>query len=217
MEQAATAFCFNTKLDQTILLGKKAHNIEQLLSAIRTIPDASIYFHTHKFLQQHHYLSPEPPNDFSYWVADVLNEATLGENLASIDIKQFHKISHLRDGFTKILDAYLHSSHRSVEAPAGQEFHFMSSQTFVLQTPYAARDLTEFKEILGKVSIHSLYYHVFDASLRTDQEGNDFSAWFRRMGEAKLADEVLRLDPYTYTLEGLRQKLIHLVDLYGKH
>jgi uncharacterized protein DUF5752 len=215
--QTSTEFRFNTKLDQTILLGTKAKNIPELLNGLRSAPDASIYFHTHKFLQQHHYLSPEPPNDFAYWVTSILNEAALGERLSSIDIIQFDKISRLRKRFVEIIEDYLETSHRSVDAPAGQEFFFMSAQTFVFATPYVALNLTEFKEILRKVSIHSLYYHVFDAALRLKQGENDFSVWFRRMGEPSLADEVLRLNPYTYTLESLRQKLIHLVGQYGQH
>lgn len=216
MKQGSTEFRFRTKLDQTILLGKNAKNVPELLAAIKIVPDASIYFHTHKFLQQHHYLSPEPPNDFAYWVTNVLNEPALGESLSSIDIIQFHKIPHLRDRFIEVVEAYLQSSCRVVEAPQGQEFYFMSSQIFVLETPYVARSLAQFEEILRKVSVHSLYYHVFDAHLRMEQEENDFTIWFRRTGETKLAEEVRRLDPYTHTLEGLRQKIIQLIDKYGK-
>jgi hypothetical protein len=217
MKPTTVEFRFNTKLDHTILLGRKARNIQELYAGIRSTPDASIYFHTHKFLQQHHYLSPEPPNDFAYWVTNILNEAALGERLSSIDVIQFDRISSLRKRFVEIIDAYLESTHRQVDAPAGQEFYFMSAQTFVFATPYVAHDLAEFKEILTKVSIHSLYYHIFDAALRLEQGENDFSAWFRRMGEPGLADQVRRLDPYTHTLEGLRQKLISLVGRYGHH
>ena len=38
---------------------------------------------------QHQYLSPEPPNDFAYWVSNVLQEDRLGEQLAAIDLIQF--------------------------------------------------------------------------------------------------------------------------------
>jgi hypothetical protein len=217
MGQASTEFRFSTKLDQTILLGKKAANVSELLEGIKTVPDSSIYLHTHKFLQQHHFLSPEPSNDFAYWVANVLNETVLGENLSSIDITQCHKISDLRNRFIEIIAAYLRCAYRPVAAPPGQEFYFMSSQTFVLQTAHVAHNLAEFKEILKKVSIHSLYYHVFDAYLRMEQEENDFSVWLRRMGEKELADKVRSLDPYMDTLESLRQKIIRLVDIHGKH
>lgn len=217
MTQSPVEFRFNTKLDQTILLGNKAKNIIELLNGIRLVPDASIYFHTHKFLQQHHYLSPEPPNDFGYWVTNILNESRLGERLSSIDIIQFATISSLRKRFIEIIDGYLQTAYRSVDAPAGEEFYFMSAQTFVFATPYVAHDLQEFRKTLSKVSIHSLYYHVFDAALRMEQRENDFSVWFRKMGKVSLADGVRRLDPYTYTLEGLRQKLIQVVTQHGQH
>lgn len=210
-----TEFRFNTKFDQTILLGKKARNVAELIDGIWSVPDASIYFHTHKFLQQHHYLSPEPPNDFAYWVTNVLNEETLGEHLWSIDIVQFHSIAALRNRIAELVQAYLQSSYRAVDAPAGQEFHFMSTQTFVFTTSYVARDLAEFVAALSKISIHSLYFHMFDAALRLAQGENDFSLWFRAQGKRELADEVLRLDPYTYTLEGLRQTLIRMVERYA--
>jgi hypothetical protein len=44
---------------------------------------------------------------------------------------------------------------------------------------------------------------------------NDFSIWFREsLGEEKLASEISRIDPYTYTLEGLRNKIIRIVSEY---
>jgi len=208
-------FRFNTKFDQTVLLGKKARNVSELCDGVRTVPDASIYFHTHKFLQQHHYLSPEPPNDFAYWTSQVLNEATLGEQLSSVDIIQFHSITALRQRIAELIDGYLQSAYRSVDAPEGQEFYFMSTQTFVLATRYEAGNLVEFAEALRHISIHSLYFHMFDATLRLAQGENDFSLWFRAQGKPRLADQLLKLDPYTYTLEGLRQALIAIVERYA--
>jgi hypothetical protein len=92
----------------------------------------------------------------------------------------------------------------------------MSSQTFVLNTAHVANDLAEFVAELKKVSIQSLYLHMFDAKLRLAQGENDFSLWFRAHGRPELADEVLRLDPYTYTLEGLRLALIRIVERHAK-
>jgi len=81
------------KLDQTLLLGRTAHTIPELLEGITEIPESSIYYHTHKFLHQHHYLSPEPPNDFAYWVTEVLNIPDLGEKISSVDIVQYHRLA----------------------------------------------------------------------------------------------------------------------------
>jgi hypothetical protein len=41
---------------------------------------------------------------------------------------------------------------------------------------------------------------------------NDFSRWFKEeLGEAELAEDVNRLDPYTQTMEGLRNRIAGLV------
>ncbi|HTK83189.1 MAG TPA: DUF5752 family protein [Bacteroidota bacterium] len=214
MTQNGVEFHFKTKFDQTILLGKKAKSVAELLKNIKSVPDSSIYFHTHKFLQQHHYLSPEPPNDFAYWVSTVLSEDALGEGLSSIDVIQFRRIDDLRQSIAEVIEKFLSSGPRNVEAAQGEEFYFMALKIFVLPTPYTAHTLTDFKNFLKLVSIQSLYYHIFDARLRLEQGENDFSIFFRKLGHDRLAEEILRLDPYTHTLEGLRQKVLKLVDQY---
>src|SRR3989338_7521828 len=90
-------FRFYTRLHLRELTGLKAKNLRELLSHIKTVPGSVIYHHTHHFLQQHQYLSPEPPNDFAYLVTEALNEAKLGERLASINTCEFSSIRALRD------------------------------------------------------------------------------------------------------------------------
>lgn len=210
-------FTFYTKLDQTLLLGIKARNIQGMLEGIRRVPDASIYFHTHHFLQQHHYLSPEPPNDFAYWVSDVIGDDVLGEQLSSVDIVQFSSIAEVRAAFVRILEDYLESLERVTVSAPGEEFRFMASRLFVMSTGMSANSLKEFLEILGRVSVNSLYYHIFDAKLRLERGENDFSTWFRGLGLEALAREMQLLDPYTYTLEGLRRRIMVLVRAYDHH
>jgi hypothetical protein len=211
-------FYFNTKLDQTILLGKSARDVAELLEGIRTVPESSIYYHTHRYLHQHQCLSPESPNDFAYWIAEMINEARLGEIISSVDIIQFHTLEDLRARFVEILTNYLQTKKRKPPAaPEGNEFHFMSCRTFILHTPFVARNLPEFREALRKVSVNSIYYHFFDAKLRLEKGENDFSRWFRDLGKTQLADEIARLDPYTHTLEGLRNRIIQLVGNHDPH
>ena len=211
------AFEFFTKLDQTLLLGSKARTVEELVSGVRTTLDSSIYFHTHHFLRQHHFLSPEPPNDFAYWVTEVLGDDILGEQLWSVDTVQFNSVAELRARFVSILENALDESPRRIEAPRGQEFYFMAARTFVLPTGYIARDLSEFSEHFSKVSVNSIYFHMFDAKLRLKTGENDFSRWFRDLGKTALADAIKRMDPYSYALDGLRQQISDAVERYGTH
>ena len=207
-------FAFHTKLEQTLLLGRRARNLRMLTDGIREVTDASIYHHTHRFLLQHHYLSPEPPNDFAYWVTEVLNDKILGERLSSIDIIQFESIAALRARLLEVLEDHTAVMERIVEAPRGEEFHFMASRIFVLPTPFVVSTLGEFRQALEQVTINSIYYHMFDARLRLGRGDNDFSRWLDDEGYPDLAAEIRDLDPYTQTLEGLRKRLTSMVTEY---
>ncbi|MEW6510628.1 MAG: DUF5752 family protein [Bacteroidota bacterium] len=208
-------FQFMTKSDLTLLLGKRARNATELCAGLREVPAMSVYYHTHRFLQQHHYLSPEPPNDFAYWATNVLNDDALGERLASIDIVQFVSIEEIRRQVLTILEDYLQTAERHTDSPRGEEFHFMACQTFVFPTPYVATNLSEFADMLERVSIDSIYYHMFDARMRPELGNNDFSIWIRDSGNPELAKAIQALDPYSRTLEGLRRAVIRLVEDYA--
>lgn len=209
-------FQFMTKADLALLLGRRARNAHELYDGLREVPAMSIYYHTHRYLQQHHYLSPEPPNDVAYWVTNVLNDDALGERLASIDIMQCVSIEEIRQRFLSLLEEHLRTDERRIDCPRGEEFHFMSCQTFVFPTPYTATTLATFREALEHVSFGTLYYHMFDARMRPELGTNDFSIWIRDIGQPALAAAIQDLDPYTYTLDGLRRTMIRMIDDHDK-
>ncbi len=205
-------FYFNTRITQVELLGRVARNVKELLEGIKKVPSSSIYHHTHKYLEQHRFFSPEHPNDFSYWINTSLGLKKLAEKIASIDIIQFSDIEELRAKFIQILEDYLKDSLFLRNCIPSEEFRFLSSKIFVLPTPFVAHNLEEFGEALKRVTVHSFYFHMFEARLRLKKPDNDFSCWLRDQGYIRLAEKVSQLDPYTYTLEGLRKKLIRLVE-----
>jgi hypothetical protein len=208
-------FRFYTRLHLSELTGLKASTAGELLELIKTVPGSSIYHHTHRFLEQHQYLSPEPPNDFAYWASNVLGEPELGERLASIDIIQFSTIRGLRDTIAQEIEDYFlcNPSVGTKTVRRGAEFHFIKSNSFVLPLDYCASDLREMADILKKVTIDSIYYHVFESRLRLEKAGNDFSLWIASsFGDKILADAISRLDPYTHTMEELRNTLVRLIE-----
>ena len=208
---AKEPFHFVTHLNLTELTGKRVRDLYELLEHLRTVPESVIYYHTHHFLEQHQFLSPEPPNDFAYWVTYVLQEERLGERLAAIDTIEFETLGSLRDALIKTIQSHLQSMPSKRVAPEGQELHLMSVRSFILPTPFIVRTLQEFATALRRVSIYSLYHHVFEARLRLHR-GNDFTVWFENsLGEKKLADQISQWDPYTQTLEGLRARMHKLI------
>ncbi len=213
--KAKEPFRFHTRLHLTELTGLRAINLTQLVELINQVPGASIYHHTHRFLQQHQYLSPEPPNDFAYWVTEILGEDELGERLSSIDTVKYSTIRSLRDRIVESIEVYLKDNPlaKLKFAREGDEFHFIKSVSFIMPTDYVAGDLREFVDILKKVTIDSIYFHIFESRLRLEKSDNDFSNWIRTsVGNVYLAERISKLDPYTHTLEGLRGNLVDMVE-----
>ena len=208
-------FRFYTRLHLTELTGLRASKLADLLKLIKTVPGSSIYHHTHRFLMQHQYLSPEPPNDFAYWVTEVLGETKLGERLASIDTVQFSTIRDLREKIVETIQDYLkaHPSVKKKFVNEGEEFHFIKSVSFIVPTDYVVSDLKEFVDVLRKVTIDSIYFHIFESRLRLEKGQNDFSSWIDfSLGEKDVADKIARLDPYTQTMEDLRNSVIAIIE-----
>ena len=212
-EKDVGVFKFCSRQNLTLLTGKRARDLAQMVENLRTVPGSVIYHHTHHYLEQHQHLSPEPPNDFAYWTSNVLLEQRLGEELAAIDVLRFSTIHDLRDALVETIQRFLDSAENVRLAPPGQEFHFMRSVSFVLPTDVRATNLKEFGEALEHVSLSSIAYHMFDARLRLDVGDNDFSRWLETaLGEHELAAALRNIDPYTHTEEGLRQRMIVLVN-----
>jgi hypothetical protein len=210
-------FQFFSEFNMPILLGKKAKNINELIAGMKAVPDASIYYHTHRFLKQHHFLIPELPNDFAYWLRTVLNLRELGEIVSSINIVECENIEQLRNKLIVVFENFKFKDAFSVNCAPGYEFQFMSCRTVVFKLPLKAQNLKEFEKIFESVSIYTFYYHLFESRLRRGKKTDDFSDWFGLIGEIELAEKVSSLDPYTMTLEELRKKILSFIKLYGKY
>ena len=213
--KATEPFVFHTRVNLQELTGLKAANIDQLLRHIKKVPSSSIYHHTHRFAEKHHRLSLVSSNDFAYWVGEILGDGMLGEKLAGIDTVRFRTIHDLREAIVGTIERHLDEERgsRRMFVYHGAEFYFVKSTSVILSTRYTACTLEEFTRLLKKVSTNSIYFHVFEARLRLEKRTNDFSYWLESsLGDTELADRISRLDPYIYSLEGLRKKIIGLLE-----
>jgi hypothetical protein len=212
-QKASEPFIFYSRLHQWELTGLRADTISELLEHIKTAPGSCIYHHTHHFLQQHEFSVPAASNDFAYWVSEVLGDDRLGEQLSAINTVSSTSIRHLREQFTEVIEKQLASRPiiENLRAPEGESFYFMKSKSFIFSINQKAETLEEFIGCLRRVSLTSIYYHVFESRLRFEKETNDFSTWLSSaLGEDELAEKIGMIEPYAYSLEGLRRKLIEL-------
>jgi hypothetical protein len=217
LKKAVAPFHFNTRLHLRELTGIKACTVTELFEILKEVPDSVVYYHVHRFLEENLYLTPEPTNDFAIWVNSTLGNDILSEQLASIDTFAFPNIGAVKQRLLDTLGDYLRNNPDSTRCHEGEEFYFVRSVIFIVPTSYVAHDLREFVEILRKVTIDSIYFHVFESRLRLQKGTNDFSIWISEsLGEKELADRIAKIDPYVYTLENLRNRIISQVENFIK-
>ncbi|MCE5299412.1 MAG: DUF5752 family protein [Spirochaetia bacterium] len=207
-------FIFYTRLHLTELTGIKACSIDDMRKILDYIPGSSVYHHTHRFLQQHQYASPEPPNDFAYWVKNSLSEDELAERLSSINIIEYDSINGIRTGIASVLNdfAQQYPVRASRVVNPGDEFYFLKSVSFIFPSGYSASDTAGLADGIERATTDSLYFHIFESRLRLEKGGNDISAWIEEnIGNIKLAQELKRFDPYTHTMEELRGSIVRVL------
>jgi hypothetical protein len=212
MRKPDKPFYFNTS-EHLLRIGReKAGTLTELLGALRSCPDDSIFQHTFRTLQEHHFIRQGFSNDFAHWSLSACQEPELAGQLASINVQEFTAIRGLRDRMVQILDGFLQSHPRSATRPAREPFFFCASDLVVFPTPFVTDSLPGFIEGLHKVSLHSIHHHFIEARLRLQRMSNDFSQWLEQhLGLPETATALERIDIYTNTLEGVRQQIIRAV------
>jgi uncharacterized protein DUF5752 len=210
---ARSPFYFNSASHLLRIGCEKATNLQELLEAVRTCAESSIFQHTFQTLEEHHFIGEGFSNDFSHWSFASCNEMGLAERLAAIDVREFTSIATLRERLVLIIEEYLQKNPRAATRTAMEPFYLMASDLVVVPTPYVARNLEEFADGLRKVSIHAIYYHFIDARIRLRLNNNDFSVWLENeLDLAQAADRLNRIDIYTTTLEGVRRGILKIIE-----
>ncbi|HZI55587.1 MAG TPA: DUF5752 family protein [Verrucomicrobiae bacterium] len=211
---ARSPFYFNSASHLLRIGREKATNLQELLEALRTCSESSIFQHTFQTLEEHHFIREGFSNDFSLWAFAACNEVELAERLAAIDVREFTSIATLRERLVRITEEYLQKNPRAATRTAMEPFYLMASTLVVVPTPYVARNLDEFAAGLRKVSIHAIHYHFIDARLRLKLNNNDFSIWLEKeLDLTQAADQLNRIDIYTSSLEDVRQSILKRIEV----
>lgn len=212
-QRAASApFLFTTAAHLLRILRERANNLGELLEAIRTVPDKSIFQHTFRTLQEHHFIQEGFSNDFAHWAFAACNEVALAERLASLDVREFTSLTLLRERLVKILEDYLQQNPRAKDRPALEPFYFRAAETVIIPTSIVAHNLVEFIEGMERVGLRSIHYHFIEARLRLQLTSNDFSVWLdKQLGLGAVADHLNRIDIYTSTLQDVRRQIVRIL------
>ncbi|MGB9074053.1 MAG: DUF5752 family protein [Terriglobales bacterium] len=209
----AKPFYFNTSAHLLRITRQRANTLSELLDALRECPDDSIFQHTFRTLEEHHFLREGFSNDFAHWALSACNEPSLAERLASVDVREFTSVPELRDRIIQILEKYLQRNPEAGKRIADETFYFCASDSVVVPTSFVANTMHEFAEGLRHVSLHSIHHHFIEARLRLKLMSNDFSQWLHEdVGLTETARALNRIDIYTATLEDVRGQIVRVVE-----
>jgi hypothetical protein len=210
---AVKPFYFNTSAHLMRITRQKATTPGEFLQALQECPENSIFQHTFRTLQEHHFIREGFSNDFAHWVLSACNEPSLAETLASVDVREFTSVADLRARFVEIVGNFLAPSPATAARSARETFYFCASDIVVIPTSFVAHTLPEFAEGLRGVSVHSLHHHFIEARLRLKLMSNDFSQWLLEdLGLPDAARQLNRIDIYTATMENVRQQILGIVE-----
>ena len=206
-------FYFNTSGHLLRITRQKANTLAEFLEALRECPEGSIFQHSFRTLQEHHFIREGFSNDFAHWAVSACNEPSLAEGLASVDVREFTSVAQLRERFVEIVGSFLQRNPAAASRSARETFYFCASESVVIPTSFVAHSLQEFAEGMRGVTVHCIHHHFIEARLRLKLMSNDFSQWlYEDMGLTEAARELNRIDIYTVTLEDVRNQIIRIVE-----
>src|SRR5258708_16036902 len=79
-------FAFYTERRLVVLTGRKARNLEELLSHLYQVSGSSVFYHTHYLYLIHHFANPSFYNQFSNWLSHSLLAERLTHRPPPIDL-----------------------------------------------------------------------------------------------------------------------------------
>ncbi len=206
-------FQFVTASYLTRICNQTAVNISKLYEGLERSSDASVFYHTFQSLSRHHFLTEGFSNDFAQWVLSACNRPELGERLASLDIRDYLSLSELRADIRRVVADFCQANPEKAEQLAFEPFFFCEGVEVAFPLGFEARTLEEFRRGIERLSHGSFHYHFISSRLRLHLRTNDFSLWLANaLGLETLAHRTNRIDIYTNTLEGVRAKLLALLD-----
>ena len=213
MTTAETPFDFHSVSNLTRIGNQSAGTVGELLQGLELCSDASIFHHTYQTLGAHHFLTENFSNDFAQWAMADANRNDLGEQLASLDVRDYLSIAALREDLCRMVGEFCAASPELASQAALERFYFCEGMEVTVPLGIQARTLDEFRDGIERLSHAGFYFHFISSRLRLQLQTNDFSHWLANgLGLPTLAKRINQIDIYTNTLEGTREKMLRLID-----
>jgi hypothetical protein len=206
-------FYFFTSSNLVELTGEKADTIEELATLLQRCTGSAIFYHVFQSFRERHFAIGKYHSDFAQWISTSLDEEALAERLGSLDVRDFTTIRALRESMIQVVENHLRQYPQSGNRQGKTPFFFCQSVSVIMPTNYIAWNLNDFYQIIKKIGIRSIHYHLIEARLRLGIQTNDFSYWLRdSLKKETLAKRIEAIDIYLYTLEEIRNRILQYTE-----
>jgi len=194
-------------------LGVRAESERELLERLESIDADSIYYHSVRSLLRRQVVRSPHPNDFAAWAAEEVRDPALAERLALQSPFDFDGLEAFREHLLQTLDDHLMRVPFAPRVITGRPFHFLLGHLTEVPLEMTVTDLGGFRRGVAEVDESSIYYHAVESMGRLGNPRSDFAEWVDQgLGQETLARAIDQLDPFALSLDGLRQRLLHLLD-----
>src|ERR1700757_2354332 len=116
--RARAPFEFKSAAHLLFIERQKARTVHELIDALRSCSEESIFQHTFRTLQEHHFIKEGFSNDFAHWAYTELGEVGMGERLASLDVREFTSLAALRARLVQVVEEFASEHPKSRERTA---------------------------------------------------------------------------------------------------
>ena len=192
-----------------ISTGRRAQNLKELRNHTLDIHQDSIYYHFWGGLLQPRFDDPQFNNDFANWSHYRLHDNILAERLAVIDPTDFDDLEDLRREVVEVLDQRIDEVDRPAWVSIDRQFHFIRFKIVVFDTGWRIENPEDLPDLVARMSVGSIFYHVIDCRCRYPKRADDFRAWLEGLGDRfePVCSRLAAIDPNFITLVELRRRL----------
>jgi hypothetical protein len=184
----------------------QATNLDELREGIANVEDRSLFHHAVQFQLRSPAGEELPPDDFSAWVAGVVQDRDTAERLSFAVQRAANGPAPLREGLLHVLDGMSQSTRKSHDAPEAGAFVFLVSESVVVPTGRVAHRAADLFAELTAADDSVWFHHFverpwFDGSL-------SIAEWLRDQEEPQLAGWLDEAAGQGLPLERMRRQLI---------
>jgi len=187
--------------------GTPARDLEQLRAGIAAAPIEVVFHHTVQYQLRHPGAEELPPDDFSAWIAGVVQDAETAERLSFAVQSGGRSGPAARAALLRVLESLPARRRSERDAPEESAFSFLAATAVSFPTGIVVHDGRELVEALTAADAGVWFRHLVEEPWFL-QERAPLLEWLTASGERRLAEWLVEDAGAGLPIEKARARLV---------